>query len=198
MLPLTLTKYLSAHWVQSSGKKAPLNTHLCCCEARCPSYGNFMFPVLLNRGVRFMHLNEFCEEWLLSVKCGQQQKQQTGSGGNILQHLGWFFKIILYQAKVDHSCHPNSHLYGIVQPTKHLLIIDHLKCIVPGKSLPKPLSLPAQSGFRFQYCSPGGKCSVWVDEKFPEGAHNCEAGSPAATHLVLHWEHRLHHHAAWF
>lgn len=107
-----------------------------------------------------MHLNELCEKWLVSVKCGQQQRKQSGSGGNILQYLGWFFKIILYQAKVDHSCHPNSHLYGTVQPTKHLLIIDPLKCIVSGKSLPKPLSLPTQSECRFLFCSPGGKCSV--------------------------------------
>lgn len=175
-------------------EKAPLNiwhTHLCCCEARCPSYGNFMFPVLLNRGVRFMHLNELCEEWPVSVKCGQQPRKQTGSGGNILQHLGWFFKIILYQAKVDRSCHPNSHLHGTVQPTKHLLIIDHLKCIVSRKSLPKPLSLPTQSGCRFLFCSPGGKCSVLRGWGAPRR-------SPAATHLVLHWEHRLHHHVACF
>lgn len=104
------------HWVQSSGKKAPLNmwhTHLCCCEARCSSCGSFMFPVLLNRGVRFTYLYELCEEWLVSVKCGQQQRKQLGQVEISCSTWDDCLKLYFIRQNADYSCHPNSHCIAL-------------------------------------------------------------------------------------
>lgn len=54
-----------------------------------------------------------------------------------------FLKLYFIRKNVDYSCHPNSHLYSTVQSTKHLLIIDHLKCIVLGKRVAKTIVSPS-------------------------------------------------------
>lgn len=135
------------HWKKNKTKNSwnAWHTHLCCCEARCSSCGNFMFSVLLSRGVR-LHAFKLTlwgvagkyKMWSPANKAKSRLAQveisySTGDG---------LLKLYFTRQNVDHSCHPNSHLYSTVQLTKHLLIIDHPKHIVSGKRFAKTIVFP--------------------------------------------------------
>lgn len=129
-------------------KKKPLNvwhTHLCHCEARCSSCGSFMFPVLLNRNVRFRAFK--LTLWGVAVKCKMWSIVKKAESWLVQAEIScstWhdFFLLYFIRQNVDYSCHPNSHLCSTVQLTKHLLIIDHLKCIVSRKRFAKAIVSP--------------------------------------------------------
>ena len=84
-----------------AGEKTTLNvwhTHLCCCEARCSIYRNFMFPVLLNRHVRFPAF----KLTLWGVVEKRSRKQRAGGFKQkypAALSMMIFFKILFYQAK---------------------------------------------------------------------------------------------------
>lgn len=81
MSPLTLTKYLSTHSLQSTGRKKNLNTLNALCTHLCQmcQLGNFMFLVLGSKGIIFHAFKLLCEECLLCIKYGHQRIKQKAN-----------------------------------------------------------------------------------------------------------------------
>lgn len=100
----------------------------------------FYVSSISNRDVRFcaFKLMWWGSGWKVwNVVNSEESKDPVGSNRNILQSLAWFFFLYFIRQNIGHSCHPISHLYSMVQLTKHLLITDHFPCMVSGKRFAK-------------------------------------------------------------
>lgn len=81
-----------------------------------------------------------------SAESGQEQRKQRADWlkQKYPAALGMvIFLLYFIRQNVDHSCHPNSHLYSTVQLTKHLVKRDHLKYIVSGEMFAKTIVSPS-------------------------------------------------------